>query len=252
MILLDKKAIVTGGSRGIGRAIVKELAKNGCNVVFTDIAFPSGSPEEEAKIILNEIGNPNIKLYGFTANAASSEDAKATVEFTERNLGGLDILVNNAGITKDGLLLRMSDEDFSKVIDINLKGVFFYTKAALKPMMSQRYGKIINIASVVGIIGNPGQANYVASKAGVIGMTKSNAKELASRNITVNAIAPGFIQTDMTEKLTEEQKQALLSVVPLKRMGKPEDIAKVVKFLSSEDSDYITGQVLVVDGGMVM
>lgn len=166
--------------------------------------------------------------------------------------GGLDILVNNAGITKDNLLLRMSENDFDTVINANLKSVFNYTKAVLKPMMGQRYGKIVNVSSVVGLVGNPGQANYVASKAGVIGITKSNAKELSSRNINVNAVAPGFIETDMTSKLNDKQKEAILSGVPLKRLGLGGDVAKLVVFLSSPDSDYITGQVIAVDGGMVM
>ncbi len=167
-------------------------------------------------------------------------------------MGGIDILINNAGKTKDNLLLRMNEEDFDSVIDANLKSVFNYTKAVLKLMISQRSGKIINISSVVGITGNPGQANYVASKAGVIGFSKSNAKELASRNINVNVVAPGFIETDMTEKLTDQQRENITNNIPLQRIGKPEDVAKVVLFLSGSDSDYLTGQVITVDGGMVM
>lgn len=252
MNLKGKKAIVTGGSRGIGRAIVDELASLGCNIVITDIAFGEETPESTAEIIKKEIGNSDVDIYAFQADATSFEDAQASFDFAIEKMGGVDILVNNAGITKDNLLLRMSEEDFDTVIQVNLKSVFNYTKAALKPMMKQRFGKIVNIASVVGLIGNPGQANYVASKAGVIGMTKSNAKELASRNINVNAVAPGFIQTAMTDKLTDDQKETLLSLVPLKRMGLPNDVAKVVAFLSSEYSDYMTGQVLTVDGGMVM
>ncbi len=168
------------------------------------------------------------------------------------NLGGLDILVNNAGITRDNLLLRMSEDEFDSVITANLKSVFNYSKVCVKPLIAQRYGKIINISSVVALIGNPGQANYVASKSGILGFTKSLARELASRNIMVNAIAPGFISTDMTDKLNEKQKEAITSQIPLKRLGTPEDVAKVAAFLASEDSDYITGQVLSVDGGMVM
>jgi 3-oxoacyl-[acyl-carrier protein] reductase len=167
-------------------------------------------------------------------------------------LGGVDILVNNAGITKDNLLLRMTEADFDHVIESNLKSVFNYTKSVLKPMMGQRYGKIVNITSVVALMGNPGQANYVASKAGVIGLTKSNAKELASRNICVNAIAPGFIDTDMTSKLNDQQKEAITSNIPLKKLGSGEDVAKLVVFLSSPASDYITGQVIAVDGGLAM
>lgn len=252
MILKDKRAIVTGGRRGIGKAIVKELLLNGCNVVFTDIVFTDDNPEAEAKAMLEEFGIKDVKLFGFKADASSLQDAQATVDFAVEKLGGLDFLVNNAGITRDNLLIRMSEEDFDKVISANLKSVFNYTKCAIKPMMSQRYGKIVNIASVVGIMGNPGQANYVASKAGVIGLTKSNAKEFASRNININAVAPGFIETDMTNKLNDKQKEAMLSLVPLKRMGKPEDVARVVKFLLSPDSDYLTGQVIPIDGGMVM
>ncbi len=252
MILKDKRAIVTGGRRGIGKAIVKELLLNGCNVVFTDIVFTDDNPEAEAQAMLEEFGIKDVKLFGFKADASSMQDAQATVDFAVEKLGGLDFLVNNAGITRDNLLIRMSEEDFDKVISANLRSVFNYTKCAVKPMMAQRYGKIVNIASVVGIMGNPGQANYVASKAGVIGLTKSNAKEFASRNININAVAPGFIETDMTNKLNDKQKEAMLSLVPLKRMGKPEDVARVVKFLLSPDSDYLTGQVIPIDGGMVM
>lgn len=247
MKLLNKRAIVTGGTRGIGRAIVTELVNNGCSVVFTYF-----SSDESARKLEQELSTESVKVFGFKADASSFAAAEGTVKYTLEKLGGVDILVNNAGITKDTLLLRMSESDFDSVINSNLKSVFNYTKAILKPMLGQRYGKIINISSVVGIIGNAGQANYVASKAGVIGFTKSNAKELASRNINVNAVAPGFIETDMTDKLNEQQKEAILSNVPLKRLGKPEDVAKAVLFLSSADSDYITGQVLTVDGGMVM
>jgi len=252
LILKDKKAIVTGGRRGIGKAIVKELLLNGCNVVFTDIVFQDDNPEAEANAMLEEFGIKDVKLFGFKADASSLTDAQATVDFAVEKLGGLDFLVNNAGITRDNLLIRMSEDEFDKVINANLKSVFNYTKCAVRPMMTQRYGKIVNIASVVGIMGNPGQANYVASKAGVIGITKSNAKEFASRNININAVAPGFIETEMTNKLNEKQKEAMLSIVPLKRMGKPEDVARVVKFLLSPDSDYLTGQVIPIDGGMVM
>ncbi|PKL81844.1 MAG: 3-oxoacyl-[acyl-carrier-protein] reductase [Ignavibacteriae bacterium HGW-Ignavibacteriae-3] len=247
MKLLNKRAIVTGGTRGIGRAIVSELANNGCSVVFTYF-----SSEDSAKNLEKELSTETVKVLGFKADASSFSAAEETVKYALDKLGGVDILVNNAGITKDTLLLRMSESDFDSVINSNLKSVFNYTKAILKPMLGQRFGKIINISSVVGIIGNAGQANYVASKAGVIGFTKSNAKELSSRNINVNAVAPGFIETDMTDKLNEQQKEAILANVPLKRLGKPEDVAKAVLFLSSADSDYITGQVLTVDGGMVM
>ncbi|MEW6195892.1 MAG: 3-oxoacyl-[acyl-carrier-protein] reductase [Bacteroidota bacterium] len=247
MKLQNKKALVTGGTRGIGKAIVYELAKEGCSVVFTYF-----SSDETAKKIESELSNDDRKVLGFKADASSFSSAQETINFTLEKLGGIDILVNNAGITKDNLLLRMNEADFDAVINANLKSVFNYTKAAIKPMISQRSGKIINISSVVGIIGNAGQANYVASKAGVIGLTKSNAKELSSRNICVNAVAPGFIETDMTDKLNDQQKEAILTNVPIKRLGKPEDVAKAVLFLASSDSDYITGQVITVDGGLVM
>lgn len=249
----NKRAIVTGGTRGIGKAIVKELAsKSCCGVLFSDVAFIYNSCDECAEEIEREIGSGNTQIYGFKADASSFEDAQATIDKAIEVLGGVDILINNAGITRDNLLLRMDEKDFDSVININLKSVFNYTKAVLKPMIKQKYGRIVNIASVVGLIGNAGQANYAASKAGVIGFTKSMAKELASRNITVNAVAPGFIETEMTAKLNENQRELLLRNIPMGRLGKPEDIAKVVGFLCSEDAEYITGQVISVDGGMVM
>jgi 3-oxoacyl-[acyl-carrier protein] reductase len=252
MEVKNKRAIVTGGTRGIGRAIVKELAaRSCCGVLFSDVAFVYNSCDECAEEIMSEIPDPT-KIFAFKADASSFEDAQATVEAAVEKLGGVDILVNNAGITRDNLLLRMSEKDWDDVINANLKSVFNYTKAVLKYMINQRYGRIINIASVVGLIGNPGQANYVASKAGVIGFTKAVAREVASRGITVNAIAPGFIETDMTKKLTEEQRKRLLQNVPMQRMGTPEDVAKVVAFLCSKDADYITGQVIAVDGGLTM
>ncbi len=247
MSLKGKKAIVTGGTRGIGKAIVFELASQGCDVLFT-----YHSSVEIAKNVEAEAGKYGTKVISLQSDASKLSEAEKTVSFALENLGSLDILVNNAGITKDNLLLRMSEDDFDKVISSNLKSVFNYTKASVKPMMGQRYGRIINISSVVAIIGNPGQANYVASKAGVIGFTKSTAKELASRNITVNAIAPGFIITDMTEKLNEKQRESIISQIPLKRIGSPEDVARVVSFLVSGSADYITGQVISVDGGMAM
>ncbi len=248
----NKRAIVTGGTRGIGRAIVKELAaRSCCGVLFSDVAFVYNSCDECAEEIMSEIPDPT-KIFAFKADASSFEEAQATVNAAIEKLGGVDILVNNAGITRDNLLLRMTEKEFDDVINANLKSVFNYTKAVLRPMINQRYGRIINIASVVGLIGNPGQANYVASKAGVIGFTKSVAREVASRGITVNAIAPGFIETDMTKKLNEEQRKKLLQNVPMQRMGVPEDVAKVVAFLCSGDADYITGQVIAVDGGLTM
>lgn len=247
-----KRAIVTGGSRGIGRAIAKELAADCSNILISDIAFVNNNPEECALEFKNEINDPNLKIHAFKADASSFADAQATIDFAVEKMGGVDILINNAGITRDNLLLRMSEEDFDKVITVNLKSVFNYSKAVVKHMISQRYGRIVNVASVVGVIGNAGQANYSASKAGVIGFTKSLAKEVASRNITVNAVAPGFIETEMTHKLNDVQKEALLKNVPLGRMGKPEDVAKVIRFLCSAEADYITGQVINIDGGMVM
>jgi len=247
-----KRAIVTGGSRGIGRAIVKELAARHCDgILFSDVAFPNDNIKDCANEIQKEVGL-DTKIYAFKADASSFEDAQATIDEAMKVLGGIDILVNNAGITRDNLLLRMSEKEFDDVIKINLKSVFNYTKAVLRPMIQQKSGRIINIASVVGIIGNAGQANYAASKAGVIGFTKSTAREVASRNITVNAIAPGFINTDMTAKLNDKQREALLSTIPLNRLGNPEDIAKVIGFLSSDEAAYITGQVIAVDGGMTM
>ncbi len=247
MNLKNRRAIVTGGSRGIGKAIVLDLASKRCDVVFT-----FHSSVEAAKSIELESEKLGVKIIGFQADALKLSEAEKTINFTLEKLGGLDILVNNAGITKDNLLIRMSEEDFDKVISSNLKSVFNYTKASLKQMIGQRYGRIINISSVVALIGNPGQANYVASKAGIIGFTKSTAKELASRNITVNAVAPGYISTDMTQKLNEKQKEAIINMIPLKRIGTPEDVAKVVSFLASSEADYLTGQVISVDGGMAM
>ena len=237
----NKRAIVTGGTRGIGRAIVKELAaRSCCGVLFSDVAFIYNSCDECAEEIIQEISVSGTQIYAFKADVSNYEQTEDTVKAAIEKLGGVDILINNAGITRDNLLLRMSENDFDDVINANLKSVFNYTKAVIRPMIKQRYGRIINIASVVGLIGNAGQSNYVASKAGVIGFTKAMARELASRNITVNAVAPGFIQTDMTNKLTDEQKQAITQNIPMGRLGKPEDVAKVVGFLCSEEADYIT------------
>ena len=249
---LNKRAIVTGGTRGIGRAIVKELAsKSCCGVLFSDVAFIYNSCDECAEELQNEINNPNIKIHGFKADASSLEDAEATVQNAIEKLGGVDILVNNAGITRDNLLLRMTEQDFDSVININLKSVFNYTKAVMKHMIKQRYGRIVNIASVVGMIGNAGQANYAASKAGMIGFSKSMALELGSRNIRTNVIAPGFIETEMTGKLEEATVDGWRQSIPLKRGGSPEDIANACVFLASDMSAYITGQVINVDGGML-
>ena len=246
-MLPNKRAIVTGGTRGIGRAIVKELVSKG-----SDVAFIYNSSDEHAESLKNELNNNQSKIFAFKSDVTSIEQTEATVNDVVSKLGGVDILINNAGITRDNLLIRMSEKDFDDVMNTNLKSVFNYSKAVIKHMIKQRYGRIINISSVVGVIGNPGQANYAASKAGAIGFTKSMARELASRNITVNVIAPGYIETDMTNKLNDEQKKKLIEMIPLGRMGKTEDIAKVVSFLCSPDADYITGQVIAVDGGMTM
>ena len=245
--LQNKIAIVTGGTRGIGKAIVAALAEAGA-----DVAFTYRSSKESADTIVAGLRSAGRRAAAYQSVAADFNQSNDIVQKVIQEFGRIDILVNNAGITKDGLLMRMSEQDWDAVIDTNLKSVFSFTKAACRQMMSQRAGKIINISSVVGIIGNAGQANYVASKAGVIGFTKTIARELASRNIQANVVAPGFVETDMTEKLNEKQKEAILGLIPLKRIAKPEEIAGVVRFLASSDADYITGQVFCVDGGMVM
>lgn len=247
MSLEGKIALVTGSSRGIGRAIALELGKKGVNV-----AVNYAGNEQKAEEVVQELHDLGVKAIKIRANVADEQDVKAMIKEVTKEFGRLDILVNNAGITKDNLLMRMKVEEFDQVIETNLKGAFLCTKAVTRQMMKQRYGKIINIASIVGVSGNPGQANYVAAKAGLIGLTKSTAKELATRNILVNAVAPGFITTDMTNILTEEQKDAILSQIPLEKLGEPEDIANVVCFLASDDAKYITGQTIHVDGGMVM
>jgi 3-oxoacyl-[acyl-carrier protein] reductase len=245
-ILENKVALVTGGSRGIGKAIALKLAEGGAAVMILDVL-----PIEEINKTVDELKAKGVKSAAFQADARSFEQSANAVDEIVKQYQHLDILVNNAGITRDGLLMRMSEEDWDSVIAINLKSVYNFTKAASRHMMSQRSGKIISIASVVGIMGNAGQANYSASKAGIIGFTKSMAKELGSRNIQVNAVAPGFIETPMTAKLNEEQRKKLADTIPLKRIGKPEDVAALVKFLASSDADYITGQVVCVDGGMI-
>jgi len=247
MNLEGKAALVTGASRGIGREIALELARQGANVA---VNF-SGS-EAKANEVVDEIKALGREAFAVKCNVSNAEEVAAMVKGTIDTFGKLDILVNNAGITRDNLLMRMKEEEWDDVININLKGVFLCTKAVTRQMMKQRVGRIINIASIVGVSGNPGQANYVAAKAGVIGLTKTTAKELASRNITVNAIAPGFITTDMTDKLPEEVKADMLKQIPLARLGEPKDIAKMTAFLASDDSAYMTGQTLHIDGGMVM
>lgn len=243
----DKVAIVTGGSRGIGKAIVEAFAGEGATVVFTYKS--SGEAAEKFSADLRTQGK---KIEAYRHDASDASGATSLVDHAVQVYGGVDILVNNAGITRDQLLMRMSEEDWDTVIANNLKSVYNLSKAVLRPMMNKRYGKIVNMSSVVGVAGNAGQTNYAAAKAGILGFTRSLAREIASRNISVNAIAPGFIETDMTGTLTDEQKKILFQQIPLKRLGKATDIAPVVCFLCSADADYITGQVLCVDGGMVM
>lgn len=246
-MLKDKVAIVTGGTRGIGRAIALKLANKGTNIV---INYRNSDKEaEELKAILEEKG---VKVLTVKCDISNFEDSKNLMNKCKEVFGKIDILVNNAGITKDTLIMRMKEEDFDSVIDVNLKGTFNCAKHASAIMLKQRFGKIINMTSVVGIAGNAGQVNYAASKAGVIGLTKSLAKELGSRGITVNAVAPGFINTDMTASLSEKVKEEASKNIPLKRLGDPEDVANLVGFLASDAANYITGQVINVDGGMVM
>ncbi|MCI5530667.1 MAG: 3-oxoacyl-[acyl-carrier-protein] reductase [Blautia sp.] len=242
-----KVAVVTGASRGIGRAIACELAKRGIYVVINY----AGS-KEKAEEVKAEIEADGGEAETVQCNVADFEACQTFLKDVAKKHGHIDILVNNAGITKDGLLMGMSEEDFAKVLDTNLKGTFNCIRHVSRQMLKQKSGRIINMASVVGICGNAGQANYAASKAGVIGLTKSAAKELASRHITVNAIAPGFIQTDMTAVLSDKVKEETAKMIPMGSFGEPEDIAKAVAFLASEDARYITGQVLCVDGGMAM
>lgn len=247
MQLTDKVALVTGASRGIGRAIALLMAKQGADVVV-NYSGSEGAAQETVDAIF-AMGRKAIKIK---ANVGNAEEVAAMVDEAHTTFGRIDILVNNAGITRDGLLMRMKDSDWDDVININLKGVYLMTKAVSKIMMKQRSGKIVNMTSVVGVTGNAGQANYSASKAGVIGFTKTCAKELASRGITVNAIAPGFIHTDMTDVLPDKVKDAMVHTIPLGRMAEPDEVAAVAAFLVSDMSSYITGQVINVDGGMVM
>jgi 3-oxoacyl-[acyl-carrier protein] reductase len=241
-----KVALVTGGARGIGRAIAEELAAGGATLALVDVL------KEVAEATVAEFRARGVPAEAFVANVASLADAERMVGEVLSRFGKVDILVNNAGITRDNLILRMKEEEWDAVIAVNLKGTFNCIKAVSRSMLKARAGRIVNIASVVGLMGNAGQANYSASKAGVIGLTKSAAKELASRGITVNAVAPGFIRTEMTEKLSEAAREAFLGLIPLARAGTPEDVARAVRFLCSDDAAYITGQVLPVDGGMVM
>ena len=242
-----KVAVVTGASRGIGKAIAVKLASKGATVVINY----NGS-RERAEEVKNEVESAGGKAVIIQCNVADFDACKEFIETVIKEQGRIDILVNNAGITKDGLLMGMSEADFDSVIDVNLKGTFNMMRFVSRQMLRQRSGRIISMASVVGIAGNAGQANYAASKAGIIGMTKSAARELASRGVTVNAVAPGFIETEMTAVLSEEVKKASAAQIPLGHFGKPEDIAKTVAFLASDDAAYITGQVIQVDGGMVI
>ena len=243
-----RSAVVTGSSRGIGRAVAEELARAGFDVCV-NCSSERGLPgvQQLADELAAEHG---VRAIAVAANAADAAEAEALVAAAHEAFGRVDVLVNNAGITRDGLIARMKEEDFDAVIDVNLKGTFNCCKAAAQRMMKQRYGRIVNLSSVVGVAGNAGQANYAASKAGVIGLTKSLARELAARNVTANAVAPGFIATDMTDALSEKQREAILGRIAAKRLGAPEDVAALVRFLASEEAGYITGQVVCIDGGM--
>ena len=241
-----KKALITGGARGIGAAIAIELSKQGVEVIITDIN------EENAPKTLDNIKDHGGTGHFYTMNVTDMKSVEDCVEKILTDIGKIDILINNAGVTKDKLLVRMKEEDWDFVLNVNLKGVFNCTRVVAPKMMKNRWGRIINISSVVGVMGNMGQANYSASKAGVIGLTKTCARELASRNITVNAIAPGFIKSDMTDALSEDVTNKLLSAVPLNRLGTPEEVADLICFLASEKASYITGQVIGLNGGMLM
>ncbi len=243
----NRVALITGATRGIGKEIALELAENGF-----DIAVNYRSEHNGMDDLKKEIEKNGVRCEFVKADVANFEECESMVKETIEKFGKIDILINNAGITKDGLIMRMKKEDFEAVLDVNLTGTFNVTRNVIPYMLKQKSGRIINLSSVVGIVGNAGQTNYSASKAGIIGFTKSLAKEVASRNILVNAIAPGFIDTDMTNVLSDVVKEGINAQIPLKRMGTPREVARIVKFLSSEDSSYVTGQVINVDGGMVM
>ena len=247
MTMKESVALVTGGSRGIGRAICLELARRGAAV-----AVNYAGNEQAARETVEACRALGVEAEAFQADVADPAACEELVKAVKDRFGRLDILVNNAGITRDGLLMTAKEEDFSRVLDTNLKGAYFCMKAASKVMMRQRYGRIISMSSVVGLRGNPGQTNYAASKAGILGLTKAAAKELATRGITVNAVAPGFIETDMTAAMPEKAKEAMLTTIPAGRPGAPEDVAKAVAFFAEKDSAYITGQVLCVDGGLAV
>jgi len=247
--LTNKVAVITGSSRGIGAAIALKMAQDGADIVLN---YNSDSSEKYIEEIKEKIKGYNQEVIAVQADISKMDQAKKLINETLDKFSKIDVLVNNAGINSDNLLLRMSEDDWDKVMAVNLKGVFNCTKAAIKNMMKKRKGKIINLTSVVGIRGNAGQSNYSASKAGVIGFTKSIARELAGRNITANAVAPGFITTDMTDDIPDKAKEELIDEIPLSRLGKGKDVAELVSFLASDRSDYITGQVINVDGGMAM
>ena len=246
-MLKGKNAIITGASRGIGREIALTLAENGANIVINYRNY-----DNEIEALVKDIEAKGVKIVTVKCDVSNFEEVENLISEAKEKLGSIDILVNNAGITKDGLLMRMKQEDFESVLDVNLKGVFNTTKLITPIMMKQRTGKIINISSVVGLVGNAGQCNYAASKAGVIGFSKSIARELAPRGVNINVVAPGYIDTDMTNGLSDKVKESILQTIPMKKMGSTKDVANLVLFLSSGLSDYITGQVINVDGGMVM
>ena len=247
MNFAGKTAVVTGGSRGIGRAVCLELAKGGANVV---LCYAGNEAAAQETVAACEAAG--AKALAVKCDVADAQQVKNLMDEAVKAFGRIDILVNNAGITRDGLLMMMKESDFDDVISANLRGTFLCMKAVSRTMMKQRYGRIVNLSSVVGLHGNAGQVNYAASKAGVIGMTKSLAKELASRGVTVNAVAPGFIETDMTAAMPQAAKDAMMPTIPMQRLGAPEDVAKAVAFLASDEAAYVTGQVLAVDGGMAM
>ena len=240
-----KVALITGSARGIGKSIAHLFAQQGAQVIIADIL------QEAIDATVHEFTSNGLKAVGYQCNITSEEEVEHFMKDIYQKFGSIDILVNNAGITADTLLIRMKKNDWDKVLNVNLTGTFICTQKAAKYMMKQRHGKIVNVSSIIGFIGNAGQANYAATKGGIIAFTKSVAKELASRNINVNAVAPGFIRTAMTEALPEEIQQKYLENIPMKRFGTPEDVGKLVLFLSSEDADYITGQTIIIDGGMI-
>lgn len=244
---IRKTALITGGSRGIGKAIAIRLAEKGNNIVFSYV-----SNEEAAQKTLEEIKSKGVKVLAFKADVSSYDECQKLIDTMVKEMGSIDILVNNAGIIRDNLIMRMKEEEFDEVIRVNLKGVFNCIKHVSKIMLKQKSGRIINISSIIGLIGNIGQINYAAAKAGLHGITKSAAKELASRGITVNAIAPGFIESDMTNTLADKYKEAIIKAIPLGRIGKAKEVADLVCFLASEEASYITGQIICVDGGMAM